>query len=449
MPAPNDEIGLAPFTADNFFPGLIDTYYRYDGDAYVQFLADAGAPITPSLLNNRYTIDEDISSIYLDFTFAYELADMPLTINFGARYAETEVEVAAVQSLIADIVPTADNTLFSNTFAPPGPISDSDSYTNLLPSVSATLGITDAMLVRFSVYDSITRATMSQLSPATTFNVPRRQNLSAQGGNAALQPFKANNLDVSFEWYYAAASVASIAIFNKEIDDFIVTTNAEETYTLLDRRAVNNFRCSEANAPANSAGQNLCAPTTVLDPSRPGLDVVASTEELNGEQEVYTVSRPRNAEAARVTGYEIAITHVFDNGFGIAANATVVDSNISLSADTTESFALEGLGNSQNLIVFYEAKQWQARLAFNNREGFLRYIDNASVGGITGEPVNTETFGQWDVSASYNLTRNFTLFFEGINITEEQLVQTGRFRNQIFSVEDNGARYAIGVRGKL
>lgn len=448
-PAPNDEIGLAPFTAANFFPGLIDTYYSYDGDAYVQFLADAGFPITPVLLNNRYTINEDISSVYMDFTFAYELADMPLTINFGARYAKTEVEVAAVQSSIADIVPTTDNTLFSNTFAPPGAISDSDSYTDLLPGVTATLGITDDILVRFSVYDSITRATMSQLSPATTFNVPRRQNLGAQGGNAALQPFKARNLDVSFEWYYAAASSASIALFNKEIDDFIVTTSAEETYTLLDRRADNNFRCSEANAPVNRAGQNLCAPDTVLDPSRPGLDVVATTEELNGEQEVYTVSRPRNAEAARVTGYEVAITHVFDNGFGLAANATIVDSNISLSADTTESFALEGLGDSQNLIVFFETSNWQARVAFNNREGFLRYIDNASVGGSTGEPVNTKTFGQWDISASYAINRHFTLFFEGINITEEELVQTGRFSNQIFNVEDNGSRYAVGVRGKF
>ena len=132
-----------------------------------------------------------------------------------------------------------------------------------------------------------------------------------------------------------------------------------------------------------------------------------------------------------------------NNHIIVIANATVVDSNVSLGADQTESFALEGLGDSQNLVVFYENDRLQARVAFNNREGFLRRIDN----GFNGEPVNTDTFGQWDISASYDITDNFTIFFEGINITEEELVQTGRFANQIYNIEDNGSRFAIGVRG--
>ena len=154
----------------------------------------------------------------------------------------------------------------------------------------------------------------------------------------------------------------------------------------------------------------------------------------------------KNGETATVTGYEIALTHVFDNGFGVLANATIVDSNASLGADTTESFALEGLGDSQNIVLFYEAESWQARIAFNNREGFLRRLDD---GSGTGEPINGTTFGQWDISGSYDINENFTVFAEGINITEEELVQTGRFDNQIFSIEDNGARFAVGVRGKF
>jgi len=97
------------------------------------------------------------------------------------------------------------------------------------------------------------------------------------------------------------------------------------------------------------------------------------------------------------------------------------------------------------LIAFYEADNWQARVAFNNREGFLRLVDN----GFNGEPVNTETFGQWDISASYDINENISVFFEGINITEEELVQNGRFANQTYNIEDNGSRYAIGVRGKF
>ncbi len=433
--APNDTIGLQPFTAQNFFSGLIDTFYTYDGDAYVQFLADSGNPIVPTLQNNRYTINEDVTSLYFDFTFDFMLSEMPLTVNLGARYAQTDIDVDAVQSFIVDVIPTTDLTLFSNVLGPATDINQGTSYANLLPSFAAKLEMTDDMVLRFLAYDSVTRPTMSQLSPATNFNEPRRQNLTASGGNPGLEPFRSTNWDISFEWYFDDASVASFAVFNKEVEDFITTLTGQETFSLTNRSAADNFRCADA----------LCAPGALVDPTDPTRDIVGTTDELNGEQEVYTVSRPRNGEEARVTGYEVAVTHVWENGFGFTANATIVDSNASLGADTTQSFALEGLGDSQNLIVFYEAETWQARVAYNNREGFLRRIDN----GFNGEPINTETFGQWDISASYDVNENITVFFEGINITEEELIQTGRFPNQIYDIEDNGSRYAVGVRANF
>ena len=215
-------------------------------------------------------------------------------------------------------------------------------------------------------------------------------------------------------------------MFNKEVEDFIVTLTGTETFNMTSRMGP-DFNCSTANSA-------LCSSA-----------VVGTTEELNGASEQYRVSRPQNGESARITGYEVSLTHMFDNGFGFSANATVVDSNISLTADSSTRFALEGLGDSQNLVVFYEQGPWQARVAFNNREAFLRAIDN----GFNGEPVNTERFGQWDVSASYDFNEYLTFFFEGVNVTGEELRQTGRFENQLYSLEDNGSRYAVGIRGKF
>ncbi|MFK8031201.1 MAG: TonB-dependent receptor, partial [Gammaproteobacteria bacterium] len=381
-PAPNATINLQPFTAQNFFPGLIDTFYTYDGDAYVQFLADSGNPITPTLQNNRYTINEDVTSLYFNFQFDLDISDMPLTVELGARYAQTDIDVSAVQSFIVDVIPTTDLTLFSNVLGPATDITEGDSYANLLPSFSAKLDIREDMVLRFLAYDSVTRPTMSSLSPATNFGEPRRQNLAAAGGNPGLKPFQSSNWDISFEWYYAENSNATFAFFNKEIDDFLVTLTAPETFTLTNRTGP-DFRCGDA----------LCAPGALVDPADPTRDIVGTTDELNGQQEVYTVSRPRNGESARVTGYEIGFTHVWDNGFGVQANATIVDSSVQLTADTTQRFALEGLGDSQNLVLFYERDRMQARIAYNNREGFLRQIDN----GFNGEPINTQSFGQWDI----------------------------------------------------
>jgi TonB-dependent receptor len=430
FPAPNETVGLRPFTAENFFPGLIDTFYTYDGDAVEDFLASAGFPIVPTLQNNRYEISEDVTSFYVDTTLNFAVGEMPLSVNLGVRYAETDIDVLAVQSDIIDVVPTSDLTLFANVFGPASTFTQGSSYDNVLPSLNAKLDLNDNMVLRFAAYESLTRATLSELSPATTFNQPRRQTLTAQGGNPALKPFESTNFDLSFEWYYGDASNFSIAYFNKDIGNFVTTLTGNETFTLTNRSAANGFRCGDA----------LCAPGALVA----GQDIIPTTAELNGESEVFSVARPQNGRSAKVDGIEVAITHLFDNGFGISANATFVDSNVSIGADTTTSFALEGLGDSQNLVVFYENDKMQARVAYNNRDAFLRQIDN----GFNGEPINTNEFGQVDISASYNINDTLTVFFEGTNVTEEELVQTGRFANQTYNIEDNGARYAIGLRGK-
>ena len=434
--APNATIDFRPFTANNFFPGLIDTFYTYDGDAYVDFLASEGVPIQTTLQNNRYTINEDILSAYVDTTLGFEAGDIPVEINMGMRYSNTDIDVTAVQSFIADVVPTTDLTLFSNVFGEATDINEGGSYSNFLGNLDVSFDVREDMKLRFAAYESLTRATMSELSPATNFGEPRRQNLTASGGNPALNPFKSTNFDAAFEWYYEEDSVFSIAAFHKDIDDIIVNLTGNESFTLANRSAADGFRCA-GTTPS-------CAPPGDIDPSRPGFDVIANTEELNGQSELYRVSRPQNGESAKVKGIEVAITHVLDNGFGLSANATFVDSNVVLDPTSATNFSLEGVGDSQNVVLFYENDRMQGRVAYNRREGFLRRIDN----GFNGEPINTETFGQFDASASYNINDQYSVFVEGINITGEELRQTGRFPNQIYSIEDNGSRYAIGIRGK-
>lgn len=421
---------VTPFTAQNFFSGLIDTWYTYDGDAYVDFLAASGNPITPTLQGNRYTINEDVTSLYMDFDFVYDLGDMPLSVNVGARYSETSIDVGAIQAPINDVVPTTDRTLFSNVFGPEVAINDGGSYSNILPNLNVKLELSDDMLLRFAVYDTLTRPTMSELSPATIYNEPRRQNLTASGGNPNLDPIESENFDLSFEWYYDDASAFTVALFRKEVTGFISISTGQETFTLANRTSP-DFLCS----PTSSS---LCDPT---DPETPA-DITASiptTDELNGQSEVYTVSRPQNGLESTITGLEIAWTHVWENGFGVSLNATKVNS------DDDTGATIEGLGDSQNAVLFYEKDAFQARIAFNNREGFLRRLDN----GFNGEPINTDTFGQWDISASYDINETFTVFIEGINITEEELVQFGRFDTQVYNIEDNGSRYAVGVRASF
>ena len=441
---------LVPYTANNFFNGVTDSWYTYDAAGFFDVLSTnsslqldndgtlgipEGSTAAIIAANNGWDpertgdfsiICEEVTSLYLDFVFQGDLGDMPWTVNVGARYSETNTSVDGAERVLADVIATSDTTLFQNVYAgTSAPVTKGGSYANLLPSVNFKLDVQDDMVLRFSFYDSLTRPTLSQLSSVTNIGEPRLQNLTAAGGNPALKPFKSENWDLSYEWYFGDASSLTFAYFNKEVDDFITTLRGEESIVLGDRAGTLDNICGN------------CGP----DQLPPGAIV---SDELQGASENFLVSRPQNGETAQVNGFEVSLTHVWDNGFGFSANATVVNSDAEIDTTVSQTFALEGLGNSQNLIMFYEKDAWQARVAFNNREAFLQ-----TLAAGTGEPEFVETYGQWDASASYDINENITVFVEGINLTGEETLKHGRFAIQTTQIQDTGTRYAIGVRANF
>ncbi len=156
-------------------------------------------------------------------------------------------------------------------------------------------------------------------------------------------------------------------------------------------------------------------------------------------------SKPVNNKEARIDGFEIAAQHFFgDTGFGVQANYTTVNGDVGfdVTADpTVTQFALLGLSDTANLVLMYENHGIQARVAYNWRDKFLN-----NTARFRNEPAFTEAYSQIDFNVSYEVNEQLSVFFEGINITEEELRQYGRFPNQIYNIEDNGSRYAVGVR---
>lgn len=407
---------------NGWFDGIPSSFFGYNVDNYLTFLEsdaaitgqsanrgeDATANIaafaslkgyTPVELGTSFEIDEEILSAYADFVFQGDLGDVPWTVNVGFRYSETTTTASGNQATLLDISQNPlDGTILDQTYQVDSagqrvsvPISLENTYTNLLPSVNTKFEIEEDMLLRFGYSETLTRPTMESMRPVTNIGTTRPDLLLASGGNPYLTPFLSTNWDVSYEWYYGDASAVSIGIFSKDVDGFITQTPAPEEFSLA-----------------------------------------------SGSYE-FQVTRPRNGATAQVEGLEMAWTQTFDNGFGFQANATIVNSS------SEDDFQLEGLGDSQNLIGFYEKDGFQARIAFNNRESFLQTLRN----GDTGEPEFVDTYGQWDVSASYDITENFTLVFEGINVTDEYTSKHGRLASHFTEQVRSGARYALGVRGSF
>jgi len=97
-----------------------------------------------------------------------------------------------------------------------------------------------------------------------------------------------------------------------------------------------------------------------------------------------------------------------------------------------------------NVTGFYEAGPISARVSYNFRDGFL-VQENAD----QSEPRQRESFGQVDFSASYELTDQFQVFVEGLNILNEDTRDFSRFPNRVLTYARTGARYTAGVRAKF
>ena len=60
-----------------------------------------------------------------------------------------------------------------------------------------------------------------------------------------------------------------------------------------------------------------------------------------------------------------------------------------------------------------------------------------------------EAYDQIDLSIGYDINDNFAVSFEAINLAGEDVRWHGRSEKQLWRLEDQGARYAVGARYKF
>ena len=158
---------------------------------------------------------------------------------------------------------------------------------------------------------------------------------------------------------------------------------------------------------------------------------------------IFTLSQPNNIdETATLDGWEFAVQHAFwDTGFGAILNYTIVnsDSNFDNTRRYTEQqFAVSGVSDSANAVVYFDKYGIQARAAYNWRDGFL-----ASYGL---DPFYVDSYGQLDVNVAYEFDNGLMLFAEGINVTNSDRRGTMRDDQIVYFAAPGKARYAAGVR---
>jgi len=397
-------------------------------------------------------IDEETISLYLSTAWEFKVSDYYIEMNLGVRYEETDI-VSPAKSRVAEQVYWAGGSEWITQFASGGEFIEVDfkgNYDLLLPMLDIKLNVTDELLVRASLGQTITRPTLDDmLGNLSLTPSPKLNSRSGSRGNPNLKPFKSTNLDFSFEYYYDEGSYASIGLFWKDVDDWIDNTQVTTTFdglhdVYLGQRWNNAVSAIEARGEqatdsaiydeivANGVGigeNNRILPDPATDPL---ID--------------WTISSPENVGARKVNGIELAIQHLFgESGFGAGFNATIVDGDVEYDNYILASQAvLSGLSDSANLQGFYEKGGLAVRITGAWRD---QYLLAQGLPDSTGAPPQyAEEYLQWDLSVNYEISDNITVFFEGVNLTNETERSFSRFQSQFLSAAQYGPRYVVGGR---
>ncbi|MEZ5415610.1 MAG: TonB-dependent receptor [Opitutaceae bacterium] len=284
-------------------------------------------------------------------------------------------------------------------------VSASRDYTNTLPGVYLRFDASEKIVWRASWSNSIARPGFGDIA--------LRRNISEDDGeifigNPNLDTLEAVNWDASVEYYLPSLGVISAAVFHKQIDNFAYE------YTSPTPQVINNV-AYEVTSFAN------------------GSDGSISGLELAYQQQLGFLPAP------------------FD-GLGLLANVTFLDSEATYPTRPNEDVPFIGQSDYVgNLGFTYEKAGFFARLAMNFRSERLR--EDEPIGGDASEDLWVDDFAQLDLTLRYKLTRQFEVYAELLNLTDEPFRVFLKSDNgqtaRLGQVEEYGWSANFGVRWKL
>jgi TonB-dependent receptor len=389
----------------NFFASeggdIVRDWVAYDPLALIEqvkvFADEDGKAFAPGRFDaaGSSVVDEKVMIGYLMADFRTEVGGMPLAINTGVRVEDTKYTSSGASQTVLSAAPNGNG---QNTITLSGivPVSFEGKYTDILPSLNAKLNITDELLVRFSASRVITRPTLSDLSPKQSIQT-NPGNETIKRGNPDLQPFRASQIEGGVEWYFDKFSLLSFNAFYKNIDSFVTLSTTAQTV----------------------------------------------------DQVTFQVTVPTNGKGAVVKGFEVGYRQVFSNlpspfdGLGAQVSYTYAESDARYTNTANgASYTLEGLSkDSYTLVGFYEKYGVQARIAYTWRDKFLQ-----AASGRNNEPEYFDAYGQLDAGISYDVTKNVTVYLDGLNLTDENEFLYSVTPDRTKEYRTTGKRVSAGVR---
>ena len=383
--------GLSQFYAPSFTaPPLV---YGNFNSLYSMVYPNSSAPYGSDMPLERTAVNEKTYEGWFRLDFSSSLADMPLNGDLGVRVVRTNTSSSGFQSY--------DNGV---TFSP---IEISNDYTDVLPSLNATLHLTQDQLLRFGASIGIARPPLDSLT--TGFTLSNTGNpRTGGGGNPKLDPFKADQLDLSYEFYFHEESLFALAPFYKDVKTYIGASQSAET--------------------------------------------------INGVP--YIITSENNTRGGEIGGVEATFQTRFYflpgflQDFGVYANHAQVESNIHEAAPQPNPYPMVGLarGTSEG-DLFYNKLGFEARVAVKHHTAYT--VVPTWVGTALQQLAAETTL---DASLAYTFTSpwtsssQWTVRLQGHNLNNERARFTNDNNpenlgnNEGYQVYGRSYLFDIGVR---
>jgi TonB-dependent receptor len=389
--APQDLVGL-PDTLSWDIPGV---------------LAKNFGPFTPTLLmpwgaTKNWSIDEKVNTGYVKMNIDSELMSMPLRGNVGVQVVHTDQSSTA-------------NTLRAWPFADLVPLTDGKSYTDVLPSLNLSWSLPDQQVVRFGAGKTLARAKLNELNAALEVGLTQQSKGTpyGNGGNAQLDPWRANAVDLSYEKYFGTKGYVSAAGFYKNLKSYI--------YKVTNPRDFSEFRL------------------------------------VGADTNIGTMTQPRNGEGGRLSGLEFAASTPLDmltpalRGFGVTANASFTSSQITIKdqAFGSQDIPLPGLSKRViNLTAYYEDNGFSARVSQRRRSDFV-----GEIGGIGGQKdltfVKADSVVDLQLGYDFASFKGLSVLFQVNNLTDTAFETYSSSKDRPRGYAKYGRQMLLGLNYKL
>ena len=378
------------------------------GDFRLSYLSNPG---------NQFSVNEYDTSYFAQIDWNFDLFSRRLFGNFGVRNADTRVRSAGFTTNV--------------TATGPRPLEARHTYSDNLPSFNTAYQLTDELLLRAGWAKVMSRPLLSQLAPSIT-GLTTPTGIGSIGsltiGNPELSPFRAENYDLSLEWYFSEGGLLSLALFKKDVSNFPQTVSTSgPIQSLLSPDAFAAFLQTQ------TAQQQIWI--LFGNAGQPG---------------TYSIRQFQDAPGGEIKGYEIAYQQDLTflpgwmKNFGVQANYTHLQSSLQYILDpgsttapvspqvTSAGTFLGASPNAANFTLYYETPKWSARASWAYRDAYVSAYPvaaGACAPGVIGttvcdNPLVNDFVGSRatrniDASVTWQATDHLSLVVEGLNLTNQ------------------------------